>query len=52
MMSWRFRAPRPVPGGAGRAGCQSRERGGAVGGGETVTKQITQEFRGFEFSSG
>lgn len=25
MMSWRFRAPGPVPGGAGRAGCQSRE---------------------------
>lgn len=39
MMTWRFRAPEPVPGGAGRAGCQSRENeAGLVGGGETVTR--------------
>ena len=42
-LPWRLRAPGPVLGGAGRAGCQSRENEARlVGGGETVTKQITQ----------
>lgn len=42
-LPWRFRAPGPVLGGAGRAGCLSRENeAGLAGGGETVTKQITQ----------
>ena len=49
MMSWWFRAPGPVPGGAGRAGCQSRENeAGLVGGGETITR-LHKNLRALNF---